>query len=246
MRRVQREPVDPARPLAFSVVRVPFFLEPGYDEDEAFSVSNRTRLERKWGGREGWLAQKSRHRLKERALEAGITERFDLDRPASNTLKSHRMVQWVSRTRGLVAAERLYDALNVAHFVHGRKLNDAAMLVDAAVEHAGVDAAEAHAFLASDDGREEISSALELASRFGIHSIPKFVVNGAYVLDGAAHAEDHVRVFRQLEERGESYEGTGVFARALRVPKEILMAEESVLEGKGVGAARGEGAGAAA
>jgi hypothetical protein len=105
----------PGRPLTFSVVRVPFFLEPGYPEAEEFEETNRTRLVHKWGGPRQWLAQKDRHDLKGRARDAGITEKTNL--------KSHRLVQWVSRTRGLDASERLYDALNELHFIGGRKLN---------------------------------------------------------------------------------------------------------------------------
>ena len=46
-----RAPMNPANPLRFSVLRVPFFLEPDYERDESWSETNRTRLERKWGGR---------------------------------------------------------------------------------------------------------------------------------------------------------------------------------------------------
>lgn len=224
MEQVRAKPMDPSRPLSFSVVRVPFFLEPGYPEDEAFAETNRVRLVRKWGGVAGWEAQKQRHGLKERALAAGIVQPIDLDRLASSTMASHRLVQWVSRTKGLDASERLYDALNELHFLEGRKLNDAAMLAAAAAEHAGVDAAEARRFLASNEGREQISRSLAVAARFGIHSIPKFIVDGELLLDGAAHAEEHVRVFREIERRGTT-SGRALFAEALGISPEILAGE---------------------
>lgn len=239
MERLRKAPLVPSRPLAFSVVRVPFFLEPGYPESEDFFETNRARLEKKWGGARGWAEQKARHRLKERAASAGIADKIDLDRLASNTLKSHRLVQWVSRTRGLDASERLYDALNVLHFVEGRKLNDAAMLAAAAAEHAGVDAADARAFLDSDDGRAQIDSALAVARRFGISSIPKFVVDGEILVDGAAHADEHEAVFRQIERRG-SASGRALFAEALGISAHVLaggVPGAAVAEG-GVAAAR--------
>ena len=40
--------------MQFSVLRVPFFLEPDYDTDERFEETNRERLIRKWGGEAGW------------------------------------------------------------------------------------------------------------------------------------------------------------------------------------------------
>ena len=97
--------------MQFSVLRVPFFLEPDYDPSPEFEETNRTRLVRKWGGAAGWAAQKASHGLKERGQEVGI-EKFNLDRIASNTLASHRLVQWVTKTKGLSAAERLYNELN--------------------------------------------------------------------------------------------------------------------------------------
>lgn len=50
MAEVTANPVDPTRPLRFSVLRVPFFLEPEYTTDEDWEETNRTRLWRKWGG----------------------------------------------------------------------------------------------------------------------------------------------------------------------------------------------------
>lgn len=216
MERIARAPADPTRPLAVSVVRVPFFLEPEYPESEDFSETNRARLERKWGGRAGWEAQKRRHGLKERALEAGIAEPIDLDRHASNTLKSHRLVQHVSRTRGLEASERLYDALNVAHFIQGHRLNDASRLAKLAAEHAGLPEEEALAFLATEQGRGEIEATLALVRQLGISSIPTFVVDGQHVLNGAAHADEHERVLREVERVGPT--GRSCFAHALNLP----------------------------
>ena len=104
MNEVMSDPMDATNPVRFSVLRVPFFLEPGYDTDERFSETNRARLERKWGGKVAFAAQKHRHRLKERGQEVGI-EAFKLDRTASNTLQSHRLVQWTAKTHGLAHSE---------------------------------------------------------------------------------------------------------------------------------------------
>ena len=99
MREVQQEPLRPGKPVQFSVLRVPFFLEPDYDPSPEFEETNRTRLVRKWGGPAGWARQKASHGLKERGQEVGIAK-FNLDRIASNTLPSHRLVQWVTKTKG--------------------------------------------------------------------------------------------------------------------------------------------------
>lgn len=103
--------VDAPRPLAFSVIRVPFFLEPNYDESKPFIESNRDRLIQKWGGKAGWEAQKHSHDLSGRGLEAGIPH-FNLDRLASNTMASHRLIQYLGKTFGLSDSEAIYDRLN--------------------------------------------------------------------------------------------------------------------------------------
>jgi hypothetical protein len=99
------------RPLAFSVIRVPFMLEPGYDEKKPFIESNRDRLVKKWGGKRGWEVQKNSHDLKGRGLEAGIPH-FNLDRLAANTMASHRLIQNLGKTYGLAVSEAAYDRLN--------------------------------------------------------------------------------------------------------------------------------------
>ena len=114
MKEVATNPMG-TEPLGFTVLRVPFFLEPGYSRSEEFSESNYDRLVRKWGGKAEFEAQKQRHGLKQvlcvmcysalrtlltlransyqqRGQEVGILH-FKLDRIASNTFASHRLVQ---------------------------------------------------------------------------------------------------------------------------------------------------------
>ena len=218
MREVTRTPMDADNPLRFSVLRVPLFLEPDYEEDPEWHETNRARLERKWGGKEAFAAQKRRHRLKERGREVGI-EHFNLDRLASNTLKSHRLIQWVTKHRGCVASEALYNDLNDRHFVRGQKLNDVEMLCDAA-ESVGADRAECDAFLKSDEGLAEIRLAQAVLRRMGIHSITNFVIGGKYVVGGAVHASELVEIFREIEKTGEGAPDSA-FAETLQIPVEM-------------------------
>ena len=101
----------PNNTMSFSVLRVPFFLEPDYPENLPHVGTNRERLIQKWGGKEGWEAQKKRHNLKGRGEAAGIPY-FNLDRLTGNTLASHRLIQFVGKKYGLRISEGLYDRLN--------------------------------------------------------------------------------------------------------------------------------------
>lgn len=222
MREVSAAPLRPGKPVQFSVLRVPFFLEPDYDTSEVFEETNRERLVRKWGGQAGWDEQKRRHGLKERGQEVGI-ERFNLDRVASNTLASHRVVQWVTKTRGVTAAEKLYNELNYRHFELGQKLNDRAMLAEAAATVVGVPEEETLAFLATEQGVAEIRAAQQMLRQMGVSGIPTFVLGAQMVLpSGALRAEYIVQAMRELEAASEEGAPGSVFADALGVPLQVL------------------------
>lgn len=223
MSEVHSAPLKEGSPLGFTLVRVPFFLEPEYSESEDFQETNRVRLHRKWGGEQAFEKQKARHGLKERGLEAGIP-RFDLDRVASSTMASHRLVQWVTKNLGINKAEALYADLNSRHFELGEKLNNREMLVTAA-SAVGADPVETREFLASNEGRAEITAAqLELAS-LGITGIPTILLGGKWQMpSGALGPAALVDAFRSIEMEGGA---TGsVFAEALGLPDHVM--EETI------------------
>lgn len=206
--------------MRFAVLRVPFFLEPGYSRSEGFSETNLERLRRKWGGKKAFDNQKRRHGLKERGHEVGI-EHFVAERTASSTMASHKVVQYVTRTLGSTAAERLYNRLNSLHFEHGHRLNDAAMLAREAAA-VGADAAAVTALLSSDRGEAEIEAAQNVLAQLGISSIPTFVIDGRYVVNGAARSAEFIELFRELEQAPhDDFNGKFKFADALGCDAEL-------------------------
>lgn len=76
-------------------------------------------------------------------------------------------------------------------------------------------------FLNGNEGREEIMHALQALDQLGIHSIPKFIIEGKTIVDGAAGSEVFVRVFRDIEQRGKVHNDL-VFGEILGVPPEIV------------------------
>lgn len=226
---------DAPRPIAFSVLRVPFFLEPDYDESKPYIEKNRDRLIKKWGGVQGWEAQKLRHDLKGRGKDAGI-EHFNLDRLTANSMASHRLVQFVGKKFGLRVSEGLYDRLNVYYFVEGHSLNDKQLLAEVASKEisklislscSNVESPEAPTqkqlltFLNGNEGRDKIESAIQRCRDIGINSIPKFIIEGRTLVDGAARSDVFVEVFREIEMRGEVY-GSSIFGDILGISKDIL------------------------
>jgi hypothetical protein len=76
-------------------------------------------------------------------------------------------------------------------------------------------------FLNGNEGREEIMQALKALNKLGIHSIPKFIIEGKMILDGAARPEVFVKVFREIERKGEIHAGP-VFREILGVSDDIV------------------------
>lgn len=229
---------SPKHDIKFSILRVPFFLESEYPENLVSVGTNRERLLKKWGGKEGWEEQKRRHNLKGRGKAAGIPY-FNLDRLTGNTMASHRLIQHVGKLYGLSVSEALYDRLNVYYFVDGHSLNDKTLLAKVAAEevekvlslsgvgtHQNIEPLserEILDFLNGNAGRKEIKKALRTLQRLGIHSIPKFIIEGQTLIDGAADWRSFVDVFSEIEERGEvNNEGKTVFGDILGVAPDLL------------------------
>jgi predicted DsbA family dithiol-disulfide isomerase len=246
MREVLELPLPNApRPIAFSVLRVPFFLEPDYDEDKTYIETNRDRLIQKWGGRAGWERQKASHDLRGRGVEAGIPY-FNLDRLASNTMASHRLIQHVGKRYGLSVSEGLYDRLNVYYFVEGHSLNDRDKLAQVAHDTINelltktenndddddddfvtnqhkivMTQSEIFDFLNGNEGRAEIMKALHTLYDLGVHGIPKFIIEGQTIVDGAARSDTFIHIFREIEQRGSVANGP-YFGNILGVSDDIV------------------------
>lgn len=231
MRHVLSKPLNTgsdAPSLAFAVVRIPYFLEPDYDESKPFIESNRDRLVQKWGGKAGWNMQKNRHDLKGRGKTAGIPH-FNLDRLASNSMASHRLIQMIGKRYGLSVSEALYDRLNVYYFVDGHALNDkprlakvaAEKIIELLPEEKSMNEEEILSFLHGDQGRLEIENAIHALHQLGISGIPKFIIEGSKMVDGAAGPKTFIQIFREIEKRGKIEDGP-IFADILGVSPETV------------------------
>lgn len=118
-------------------------------------------------------------------------------------------------------SETLYDRLNVYYFVDGHALNDKPRLAKVAAEtlsdwlaqdsnsssETAMSEEEILSFLNGNEGRVEIDNALRALQQLGIHGIPKFIIEGSSIVDGAAGPDTFIKIFRQIERRGEVARG---------------------------------------
>lgn len=154
-------------------------------------------------------------------------------------MASHRLIQYVGKRYGLRVSEGLYDRLNVYYFVDGWALNDRPRLAGVAAEEIqrlvgeGVDSGDVEevepvmtegeilAFLDGDEGRKEIEDTLVALHDMGVSGIPKFIIEGRTMVDGAARPDVFIKIFREIESRGRVVSGP-VFGGILGLSDEVI------------------------
>lgn len=114
-----------------------------------------------------------------------------------NTFDAHKLLRWALAEQGAEAQARLKLALLEAHFQQRRNVSDREVLLDIA-EAQGFD--QAKAVEALDDEALAVATRLEeqRGRESGIDSVPSFVVDGKYLIQGAREPADYAGMLRQV------------------------------------------------
>ena len=180
------------------VVFRPFQLDPTAPE-EARPVSEY--LTRRFGA----MAAGMQRRVSEFAEAEGI--RMDWERAlTTNTERAHRLVRLAELEYAPDVQRALVEALFSAHFEQGRDVGDTDELVGIA-RSAGVDAARAAEWLASPEAEADVRAALDEARAIGVQSVPTFVFDGRFAVEGAQSVETFVQAMVEVRERSASVAG---------------------------------------
>ncbi|WP_243351273.1 DsbA family oxidoreductase [Stenotrophomonas acidaminiphila] len=166
----------------------PFLLDPDADTTP---VPLREAYAAKFGGAERTAQMLAQTQSTARA--EGLPMDFDRGQVRVTTLPAHRLL-WLAGREGV--QEAVGEALFRAHFEQGRNLADPEVLAAAAAA-GGIAAARVETLLASDEGLAEVRAGLGQAQALGIQSVPTFVINGRYAVQGAQPPE----VFAQVLEK---------------------------------------------
>ena len=116
---------------------------------------------------------------------------FDSISRVPNTIASHRLISW-SLPSG--RQDSLVEGLFRAYFLDGKDIGDIDVLVEAAAA-AGLDEAEARAYLSGEEGAEQARAESLEAHRLGISGVPCFIFDGKYAVSGAQEPEVFSQVF---------------------------------------------------
>lgn len=185
------------------VVFKPFQLDPTLSTDPAQAQNSREVLTRKYGPQ---FAQ-----MEARLAEVARTEGIDYQGgkvQAVNTREAHRLIGWALETRGPEAQAKLTEALFHAYFTEGANLAEPAVLADVAAK-AGLDRAQAAAFLATDAQKDSLETEFQLARERGITAVPTFVFEDRWVVSGAQEAATFRQVLDAVAENLKAEAGAG-------------------------------------
>lgn len=113
-----------------------------------------------------------------------------------NTFEAHKLLRWALADQGSDAQTRLKLALLKAHFQQRRNVSDREVLLDIAGAE-GFDRAKAAEALADEALAIAVRAEEERGRSAGINSVPSFVVNGQYLIQGAREPEAYAQMLRR-------------------------------------------------
>ena len=123
---------------------------------------------------------------------------FTLEGKIGATRDSHRLAQ-LGKSKGWEVEDRLVLEIMRMFFEEGGDITSWDDLVRAA-QRAGIDAAEARAWLEQGKGGPEVDREIAQADAMGVHGVPKFIINGKYEVDGAEDMYDFLEQLNKAKE----------------------------------------------
>jgi predicted DsbA family dithiol-disulfide isomerase len=115
----------------------------------------------------------------------------------TNTFDAHRVTMF-AKSKGLM--HEMTNRILHAYYTESKHIGDHETLVELAVE-VGLDREEVADLLASDQMSQEVRGDEEDAKKYGINSIPFFLINEKYALTGAQGSDVFVQAIEQVLEQ---------------------------------------------
>lgn len=119
----------------------------------------------------------------------------------ANTLQAHRVIQHFQEVKGYDTAEKLVSSLYRRYFEEEQHPSSKETLL-AACKDAGIDEAEAKAFIDDeDDGLMDVKMVIREQKSNGIDAVPYVMVEGKkrdFTLEGCKEVEEYVKVLEQV------------------------------------------------
>lgn len=133
------------------------------------------------------------------AAQDNITFNMDIALRA-NTFLAHRLLSYALLKHGAAVQILLKERIMDAYFTDGKNIGDIDVLADCA-ESAGINRAEVHTFLNSDELVDEVRSEIAEAAEYGVTAVPTFIINGQWSVPGAQDVEMFERIIERMLEK---------------------------------------------
>jgi predicted DsbA family dithiol-disulfide isomerase len=173
----------------------PFQLDPTAPKDSPTPAKDA--YAKKFGGPE--RATEILNHVTSVAAQDNITFNMDIAVRA-NTFLAHRLLSYALLKHGAAVQILLKERIMDAYFTDGKDIGDIDVLADCA-ESAGINRAEAHTFLNSDELVDEVRSEIAEAAEYGVTAVPTFIINGQWSVPGAQDVEMFERIIERMLEK---------------------------------------------
>jgi predicted DsbA family dithiol-disulfide isomerase len=170
---------------------LPFELNPGMPPEGMNRQAYRTAKFGNWA-----RSQSMDDDVTQAGKQIGLEFHYGRIERTPNTRLAHKLIAYAQLQGDSVNSERLFEALFVAYFSHGRNIGDPAVLADLAAAN-GVDTQAALAYIHSDTADTLLDAALEQARAAGINSVPSLLI-GQHRVAGAQTAESMAAMLVKL------------------------------------------------
>ena len=114
-----------------------------------------------------------------------------------NTFEAHKLLRWALAEAGPEAQARLKVALLKAHFQQRRNISDREVLLELAAAE-GFDRESVNEALDDAALGLAVRSEQQRGRQAGINSVPSFVVDGKYLIQGARDPAEYATMLRQI------------------------------------------------
>lgn len=194
------------RKLEMALAQLPFIKDPeivykSFELNPEASLFNGTKIEVELAAKYGMSidqARQNNQQIKQVAAEVGLAFDFEAMKP-TNSLAAHRLAKYAKTT---AFETEFVEALYQAYFEEGQLISDAEILSAIATE-VGLEKVAVQEVLA-DDSRylEEVRQDENEAYQFGISSVPYFVLDQKYAIQGAQPMEIFIKALTDMWAEG--------------------------------------------
>lgn len=142
-------------------------------------------------------SRQNRDRIMSMGEQAGFSFNFAEDAIMINSFDCHRLLYW-AKSEG--KQTDLQMAMFRAHFTENKRLNDNDVVL-ALVAEAGLNVDRARDILNSDEYSADVRAEQAKMHQYGINSVPTFIINGQYAINGGQPADVFAQALTQISEQ---------------------------------------------